>query len=80
MLGAIIGDIAGSRFERDNNKTKDFVFFTYQCSFTDDSVMSLAVAQAIMECQWDYHEAFIAGCIRMSQSLTIVMEMARLCG
>lgn len=56
MLGAIIGDIAGSRFERDNYKAKDFVFFTYQCSFTDDSVMSLAVAQAIMECQWDYHD------------------------
>ena len=46
MLGAIIGDIAGSRFERDNYKAKDFVFFTYQCSFTDDSVMSLEIGRA----------------------------------
>ena len=54
MLGAIIGDIVGSRFERDNYKAKDFDFLTYQCSFTDDSVMSLAVAKAIMECEADY--------------------------
>ena len=50
MLGAIIGDIAGSRFEWHNNKTKDFDFLTHKCHFTDDSVMSLAVAKAIMQC------------------------------
>lgn len=41
MLGAIIGDIVGSRFEWDNYKAKDFEFFTNDCFFTDDSVMSL---------------------------------------
>ncbi len=51
MLGAIIGDIAGSRFEWHNIKTKDFDFLTHKCRFTDDSVMSLAVAKAILSCK-----------------------------
>ena len=49
MLGAIIGDIVGSRFEWNNIKSKEFDFFTYTCELTDDSVMSLAVAKAILE-------------------------------
>ncbi len=49
MLGAIIGDIAGSRFEFDNYLKKDFVFFTEDCYPTDDSIMTIAVAKAIME-------------------------------
>ena len=54
MLGAIIGDIAGSRFEWDNCKSKDFDLLTYRCQPTDDSVMSLAVAKAILQCNGDY--------------------------
>ena len=50
MLGAIIGDIAGSRFEWNNIKTKEFEFLSSDCEFTDDSVMSLAVAQALLAC------------------------------
>lgn len=49
MLGAIIGDIVGSRFEWDNIKSKDFEFLTYKCFVTDDSIMSLAVAKAIID-------------------------------
>ena len=49
MLGAIIGDIVGSRFEFNNNKSKDFELFTDDCFVTDDSIMTLAVAKAIME-------------------------------
>ena len=49
MLGAIIGDIVGSRFEWHNIKTKQFDFLTHSCFFTDDSVMSLAIAKAILE-------------------------------
>ena len=49
MLGAIIGDIVGSRFEWDNHRSKEFEFLTYKCFPTDDSVMSLAVAKAILE-------------------------------
>lgn len=49
MIGAIIGDIVGSRYERNNIKTKKFDFITHHCRFTDDSVMTLAVAKAIMQ-------------------------------
>lgn len=49
MLGAIIGDIVGSRFEWNNIKTKEFDFFTKECTVTDDSIMSLAVAKALLE-------------------------------
>ena len=49
MLGAIIGDIAGSRFEFNNHRSKVFRFFGPRCVPTDDSVMTLAVAAALME-------------------------------
>ena len=49
MLGAIIGDIVGSVYEWNNIKTKDFPLFTDRCSFTDDTVMTIAVADAIMQ-------------------------------
>ena len=49
MLGAIIGDIAGSRFEWHNHKSKDFDLLTTRCRPTDDSVMTLAVAKAILQ-------------------------------
>jgi type I restriction enzyme M protein len=45
MLGAIIGDIVGSRFEFNNIKTKNFNLFDERCSVTDDSVMTVAVAE-----------------------------------
>ncbi|MCI6609289.1 MAG: ADP-ribosylglycohydrolase family protein [Ezakiella sp.] len=48
MFGAIIGDIVGSVYEWDNIKTKNFPFFRKDCHFTDDSVMTIAVADAIM--------------------------------
>ena len=56
MIGAIIGDIVGSRFEWDNHRSKDFDFLTHQCFFTDDSVMSLAVCDALMHCKPDYSD------------------------
>lgn len=49
MLGAIIGDIVGSRFEFNNYRSKDFDLFTKDCFATDDSIMTLAVAKAIIE-------------------------------
>jgi len=48
MLGAIIGDIVGSVYEWNNIKTKDFPLFHDDCAFTDDTVMTLAVAGAIL--------------------------------
>lgn len=49
ILGAIIGDIAGSRFEFRNRKSKEFQLFVPGCAPTDDSIMTLAVAEALME-------------------------------
>jgi len=48
MLGAIIGDIVGSRFEFNNHRSTEFEFFHPQCTFTDDTVMTVAVADAIL--------------------------------
>ena len=49
MYGAILGDIIGSPYEFDRgNKSKDFPLFSPDSAFTDDSVMTLAVADAFM--------------------------------
>lgn len=45
MLGAIAGDTIGSVYEFDNIKTKDFPLFVQRSTFTDDSVMTMAVAR-----------------------------------
>lgn len=49
MRGAIAGDIIGSRYEWNNIHTKNFTLFTPECFFTDDSIMTLAVAKALLE-------------------------------
>ena len=46
MYGAFIGDIVGSKYEFNNIKTKDFPLFSPGCDYTDDSIMTAAVAQA----------------------------------
>jgi ADP-ribosylglycohydrolase len=56
MLGAIIGDIAGSRFEFNNIKSKDFDLLAEDCFVTDDSIMTLAVAKAILACNGDWEQ------------------------
>lgn len=56
LLGAIIGDIVGSRFEILNTKNKEFDFFHKNCRFTDDSVMTLAVAKAFLESKNNYSD------------------------
>lgn len=48
MYGAMIGDVAGSTFERHNVKTKDFPLFPEGSRFTDDTVMTVAVAAALL--------------------------------
>ncbi len=54
MIGAIVGDIVGSRFEWHNHRNKDFELFTPECAATDDSIMTLAVARALLACDGDY--------------------------
>ncbi len=50
MIGAILGDMIGAPYEFDRgNKTKDFPLFCSRSWYTDDSVMTIAVAQALME-------------------------------
>lgn len=49
MIGAIIGDIVGSIYEFDNIKRKDFPLFSTDCDFTDDTVMTIAVAKALAQ-------------------------------
>ena len=50
MYGAILGDIIGSPYEFDRgSKTKEFPFFDKGARFTDDSVMTIAVAEALMD-------------------------------
>ena len=49
MYGAILGDIIGSSFEFDRgDKTKNFDLFSKGCGFTDDSVMTIAVGEALL--------------------------------
>ena len=49
MIGAILGDVVGSIYEFDNIKTKEFELFDKECFFTDDSVMTVAIAEALMQ-------------------------------
>jgi len=49
MIGAIIGDIVGSRFEFDNHRLTEFELFIVDCFVTDDSIMTLAIAKVILE-------------------------------
>jgi ADP-ribosylglycohydrolase len=48
MMGAIAGDIIGSVYERRPIKTKEFPLFDPRCRFTDDSVLTVAVADSIL--------------------------------
>ncbi|MBQ0013614.1 MAG: ADP-ribosylglycohydrolase family protein [Proteobacteria bacterium] len=47
MIGAIAGDVVGSRFEFNNLKSKEFDLFHPDCHFTDDTVVTLAIANAV---------------------------------
>ena len=47
MIGAIAGDIIGSVYEHRPIKTKDFPLFHPRCRFTDDTMLTVAVADAI---------------------------------
>ena len=49
MLGAIAGDIIGSVYEHQPIKTKDFPLFSDGSTFTDDTVLTIAVADALLD-------------------------------
>ena len=60
MLGAILGDMVGSPFEFDHNnyKHKDFPLLSERSHFTDDTVMTLAVARGLISGQGDAQKTF----------------------
>lgn len=55
MLGAIAGDIAGSIYEHNNVRTKDIELFVGPCTFTDDTVLTIALMECLLE-QGNYAE------------------------
>lgn len=71
MIGALIGDISGSRYERMNRKSKEFELFDKKCRPTDDSIMSLAVAKAILECEGKYNDL-------SSEAIKSMQELGRI--
>lgn len=70
MMGAIIGDISGSRYEWANIRSKQFQFFKRQCRPTDDSIMTLAIAKALLEA--DGNLAVLPGC-----AISAMQELGR---
>ena len=63
MLGAIAGDIIGSVYEINNIKTKEFPLFNPECRFTDDTVLTVAVADVLLN-NGNYTEQFKNYCRR----------------
>ena len=56
MLGAIIGDIVGSIYEFDNTNRMDFPFFSERSTYTDDSIMTVAVAEWLLSDNTHSHD------------------------
>ena len=63
MLGAIIGDIAGSKYEFNNTFDYDFGMFGEGCDFTDDTICTVAIADAILNGR-SYQESLLDWCRR----------------
>lgn len=63
MLGAIIGDIAGSKYEFNNTFDYDFEMFGGGCDFTDDTICTVAIADAILNGR-NYQESLLDWCHR----------------
>ena len=63
MLGAIIGDIAGSKYEFNNTFDYDFEMFGGGCDFTDDTICTVAIADAILNGR-SYQESLLDWCRR----------------
>lgn len=63
MLGAMIGDIAGSKYEFNNTFDYDFEMFGEECDFTDDTICTVAIADAILNGR-SYQESLLDWCRR----------------
>ncbi len=64
IIGAIAGDVIGSIYESRNDKTTDFPLYSVNCHFTDDTVLTIAVADCILnekdfaQTIWEYGNAY----------------------
>ncbi len=54
MLGSIIGDVIGSVYEFNKTKETDFPLFSEKSAFTDDTVLTIATAECLLEGKGDY--------------------------
>lgn len=61
MLGAIIGDIVGSRFEFNNTNSMNFELFTDESTYTDDTICTVAIADAILNGK-SYKDSLLEWC------------------
>ena len=55
MLGVIVGDVVGSRLELASLQSKEFSFFAPDCHISDDTILTLAICQAFLDCRGDYN-------------------------
>jgi mannose-1-phosphate guanylyltransferase len=76
MIGSIVGDIVGSRYEWNNIKSKEFDFLTHDCFFTDDSIMSLAICEALLSCREDFSD-LSQQAKQVGKSVAVLGEPAR---
>lgn len=68
MFGAILGDMIGAPYEFDRgNKTKDFPLFSEESRYTDDTVMTIAVAEALMDASGASDEQIKTALVRSMQ-------------
>ena len=96
MIGAIAGDIIGSVYEFDNIKTMDFPLFTDESNYTDDTIMTVAIADWLLNrgnlvgimqeygrkypCPMGGYGARFIGYRRKNRNLMTVGGMVRRCG
>lgn len=69
IYGAIIGDIVGSKYEFNNIKTKDFPFLSAGCDYTDDTIMTVATAKALLRIEHSNFTRFYDFLIEEMQEL-----------
>ena len=69
LYGAVIGDIAGSAYEFHNVKRKDIPLFPFEARFTDDTAMTMAVANAFVKAGKDDIPAFQSELVREMQRI-----------
>lgn len=69
MIGAIIGDIAGSRFEFNPTNNEHFELFTPQCDYTDDTICTVAIADAIMNRYNDFRGSLLYWCNKYAKPM-----------